>query len=118
MKTPAQGRASRGDRGWSISTHRLPRTYERPEVSGEINYRIRRRGLLDDLAGPRGIDLDPGTHRRRGRDRAQVAALRRRRLGADQFFDHRRVVLEQRPLGEVTLADHQVHDRVAVSPVL
>ena len=51
-------------------------------------------------------------------DRAQVAALGGRRLGPDQLLDHRRVVLEQALLLEVALADHQVHDRVAVGAVL
>src|ERR1700733_12571581 len=75
-------------------------------------------GLLDDVARPRRIDLDPRTHRGRERDRTDVAALGRRRLGADQLVHHCRVVLEQHALVEVTLADHEGDDRRAVGPVL
>ena len=47
-----------------------------------------------------GSTLMPGPIVEATRDRAQVLALRARRLGADQLVDQRRVVLEQRALVE------------------
>src|SRR4051812_18879658 len=76
------------------------------------------RVLLDEVARAGRVDLDPGPHRRGHGDRVQVAALRRRRLGPDQLAHHGRVVLEQIALLERRLADGDVHDRVAVRPVL
>src|ERR1700735_3525471 len=62
--------------------------------------------LLEQVAGTRRVDVHAGTHGRGEGDRTQVAPLGGRRLGADQLLDHGRVVLEQRALLEVTLADH------------
>src|SRR5437588_7374722 len=77
-----------------------------------------RRRLLEDVTGAAGVDLHARTHGGRQRDRAQVAAFGGGWLGAHQLFDHSRVVLEQLAVLEARLADHQVHDRRAVGPVL
>ena len=50
-----------------------------------------------------GSTLTPGPIVRRERDRADVAALGGRRLGADQLLDHGRVVLQQRLLSKFVL---------------
>src|SRR3954463_9996834 len=64
--------------------------------------------LLDDPARTGRVDAHAGPHRRRERDRAQVTALRRCRLGADELVDQRRVVLEQLALVQLGLADREV----------
>src|ERR687895_196371 len=74
--------------------------------------------LLDQVTGARRVDLDAGTHRRGDDDRAQVTALRRGRLGADQLLDDRLVVLEQVLVRERGLADGHVDDRRPVGAVL
>src|SRR5687767_2365881 len=48
-----------------------------------------------DLTRPRRVDVDAGPHRARQRDRAQVAPLRRSRLGAHDLLYDRRIVLQQ-----------------------
>src|SRR4051794_331262 len=117
-----------GDRrGFLLSVHRPPvrdfrrraRRAARPG-SSVARRRLRGgcRGLLEDVAGPPGVDLDARPHRRGDRDRADVAALRRRGLGADDLVDDRGVVLEQRAVLEARLADRQVDDRGAVGAVL
>src|ERR1700727_1450544 len=77
-----------------------------------------RYGLLHNVACARGVDLDARPHRRRHGDRADIATLGRRRLGPDELVDDGGVVLEQLAFLEVALADHQMHDRVAIGAVL
>src|ERR1700733_316080 len=74
--------------------------------------------LLGDVTCTARIDFHARSHRRGERDGVQVAPLGRRRLGPDQLFDHRGVVLEQHLLLEAALADDEVDDRVAVGAVL
>src|SRR4051812_2716384 len=64
------------------------------------------------------VDLDAGAHGRGQRDRLDVAALRARRLGADDLLHQRVVVLQQRVVVEARLADGQVHVGRAVGAVL
>src|SRR3954462_14042569 len=81
---------------------------------------LRRRGSLrlNKIAGARGIDLDPRALGRGQHDRADVPALGRGRLGADQLLDDGLVVLEQLLVAERGLADGHVDDRRAVGAVL
>ena len=74
--------------------------------------------LLEDVAGTGRVDLDARAHGRGEGDRAQVAALGRRGLGADELLDDGGVVLQQLALVEARLADRQVDDRGAVGAVL
>src|SRR5687768_78963 len=74
--------------------------------------------LFDQVSRARGVDLHAGPHRRGQHHRAQVPALRRGRLGADELLDDRLVVLEQHAVVEGRLADGHVHDRRAVGAVL
>src|SRR6266508_1042323 len=73
--------------------------------------------LLGDALGSLGIDVDAGPHRARQRDRADVAALRRGGLGADDLLDDGGVVLEQTALVEALLSDRQVDVGAAVGAV-
>src|SRR4051794_4788301 len=117
-----------GDRrGFLLSVHRPPvrdfrrRARRAPRPGSSVARRGLRggcRGLLEDVAGPPGVDLDARTHRRGDRDRADVAALRRRGLGPDDLVDDRGVVLQERAVVEARLADRQVDDRGAVGAVL
>src|SRR6478752_8469250 len=75
-------------------------------------------GVLHQVADPGRVQLDARAHRRGHRDRAQIAALRRRRLGAKDLLQHRLVVLDQRLLVERLLAERRVHDPGAVGAVL
>src|SRR3954469_16676895 len=77
-----------------------------------------RGALLEDVAGTGRVDLDAGAHRRGEHDRAQIAALGGRRLGADELVEDGGVVLEQLAVGEGALADREVDDRGAVGAVL
>src|SRR3954463_16668637 len=81
---------------------------------------LRRRGSLrlNKIAGARGIDLDPRALGRGQHDRADVPALGRGRLGADQLLDDGLVVVEQVLVRERRLADGHVDDRRAVGAVL
>src|SRR3954463_16094096 len=81
---------------------------------------LRRRGSLrlNKIAGARGIDLDPRALGRGQHDRADVPALGRGRLGADQLLDDGLVVVEQVLVRERGLADGHVDDRRAVGAVL
>src|SRR5919201_3457065 len=71
------------------------------------NCFLRSLQLLHDVTRPAWIDVDPRAHRRRQRDRADVAALGRRRLGAHDLLDDGCVVLEQLALAEALLADRE-----------
>src|SRR6266850_475022 len=79
-----------------------------------------RNGLLrlfkffQDTPRFRRVDVDAGAHRARERDLPDVAALRRRRLRADDLVHDRRVVLDESPLVEALLADREVHVRPPV----
>src|SRR4051812_43662924 len=74
--------------------------------------------LLQDTPNLRRVDVDPGAHRAREGHLADVAALRRRRLGAHDLVDDRHVVLDEGPLLEALLADREVDVRAAVGAVL
>src|ERR687888_592605 len=74
--------------------------------------------LFDDSPRPRRVDVDPGIHRARQRDRANVATLRRARLGADDLLQEGCVVLGEQALVEALLADRDVDVRAAVGAVL
>src|ERR687888_2015249 len=74
--------------------------------------------LFDDSPRPRRVDVDAGAHRARQRDRANVAALRRARLRAQDLLQQRRVVLGQPALVEALLADRDMDVRPAVGAVL
>src|SRR4051794_8177033 len=82
--------------------------------------RLRGRGSLrlNKILGARWVDLDPGAHGRGEHDGADVLALGRGRLGADQLLDDGLVVVEQVLVREGRLADRHVHDRRAVGAVL
>ena len=116
-KTPALRRAER---------RRMPSSYRLgwtsapvgpPTVSGDGRVL---RGcccllqLLDDVAGTGRVDVDAGPHGRRQGDRPDVAALRGRRLRADDLLDNGCVVLQELPLAEAPLADRQVDVRTAI----
>src|SRR3954453_8829918 len=73
---------------------------------------------LCEITGPRGIHLDTGALGGGHHDRADVLALGRRGLGADQLLDDRLVVAEQLVVLERRLADRHVDDRRAVGAVL
>src|SRR4051812_17359993 len=73
---------------------------------------------LNEVTCPRRVDLDAGAHRRGHHHRAEVPALGRGRLGADELLDDGLVVAEQLLVGERGLADRHVHDRRAVGAVL
>src|SRR3954454_15804245 len=73
---------------------------------------------LCEITGARGIHLDAGALGGGHHDRADVLALGRRRLGADQLLDDRLVVAEQLVVLERRLADRHVDDRRAVGAVL
>src|SRR5438270_241471 len=115
-------RASRPEPDHRLASRlRLVRTYAL--AAGGLGLRsmkisLRGYGLLDDVTGAGGIDLHARAHRRRERDRPDVAALGSGRLGSNQLVHHRGVVLEQATTLEVALANHEVHDRVPVSSVL
>src|SRR5689334_15763022 len=100
----------------------LSRSYARarPESLERLESALGGRSslLLNKIAGLRRVDLDPGAHGRGHRDRPDVLALGRGRLGADQLLDHGLVVLEQVLVGEGRLADGHVDDRGAVGAVL
>src|SRR4051794_211995 len=91
----------------------------RPAVSGSWS-RLRvgrdRRLRVRSCAGR--VDLDARPHGGGQRDRLDVAALRARRLGADDLVEQRQVVLQQRLVLEARLADRQVHVGRAVGAVL
>src|SRR5919198_2836125 len=95
-----------------------------PAVSGGVCASLRRYRfglllqLLDDSPRPRRVDVDAGAHRARQRDAANVAALRRARLGAEDLLQERRVVLGEPALVEALLADRDVDVRAAVGAVL
>src|SRR5438094_6472178 len=74
--------------------------------------------LFDDPARPRGIDVDAGPHRSRQRDPMDVAALRSRRLRAQDLVEDCDVVLDELALAEALLADRHVDVRAAVRSVL
>src|SRR5215204_5785775 len=74
--------------------------------------------LFGDALGSLGIDVDSGAHRARQRDRADVAALRRGRLGPDDLLDDGGVVLEQLSLVEALLPDRQMDVCAAIGAVL
>src|SRR4051812_21668187 len=98
----------------------LSRAYRftRPGVFGGSELGCSRFGrLLDQIAGLGRVDLDAGAHGRGQHDRAQVLALRRGRLRADELLDDRLVVLEQLLLAERRLAERHVDDRRAVGSV-
>src|SRR5215217_4910859 len=73
---------------------------------------------LDEVLGLRRVHLDAGAHGGGHHDRAQVLALGRGRLRADELLDDRLVVLEQLALLEGRLAERHVDDRGAVGAVL
>src|SRR5215217_321904 len=73
---------------------------------------------LDEVLGLRRVHLDAGAHGGGHHDRAQVLALGRGRLRADELLDDRLVVLEQLALVEARLAERHVDDRRAVGAVL
>src|SRR5438477_10995641 len=74
--------------------------------------------LLEDPARARGVDVDAGAHRARQRDAADVAALGRGRLGADDLVEEDGIVLGEVPLVEALLADRDVDVRASVGAVL
>src|SRR3954464_7435930 len=74
--------------------------------------------LLNKISGATRVHLHAGTHRRRHHDGADVLALGRGRLGADQLLDHGLVVGQQVVVRERRLADGHVHDRRTVGAVL
>src|SRR5262249_9448021 len=121
-KTPASRRASIPRTRFETPPIPVLCAQARPKVLGWSNFALTaslgRYRLLDNVASTAGVNLHARTHRGRERDGADIAALGRRRLGADQLVHHRRVVLEQAAVVEFPLADHQMHDRVAVGPVL
>src|SRR6266545_134685 len=104
----------------------MPRPYSRPprldfrplrgrqlSLATGVSADSLRRGfgpflLVGDALGSLGIDVDAGAYRARERDRADVPALRRGRLGADDLLDDGGVVLEQLPLVEALLPDRQM----------
>src|SRR5215218_6869726 len=90
-----------------------PRPYSRPP---RLDFGPLR--LFGDALGSLGIDVDSGAHRARQRDRADVAALRRGRLGPDDLLDDGGVVLEQLPLVEALLPDRQMDVCAAIGAVL
>src|SRR3954454_4331734 len=97
----------------------LRRAYGMPAVFGDsMGLRLYRRALLEDVPCAGGIDLDAGAHGGAERDRAQVATLGGRRLGADELVDQGGVVLEQLALVEAHLADRKMDDRGAIGAVL
>src|SRR4051812_1335567 len=63
---------------------------------------------LGEVAGDRRIDRNAGAGGRRHDDLFQVAALRRRRLGAQDLVECGTVVLDERLLVERRLADDEV----------
>src|SRR3954451_6330291 len=91
----------------------------RPAVSGSWS-RLRvgrgRRLRVRSCAGR--VDLDARAHGGGQRERLDGAALRARRLGADDLVEQRQVVLQQRLVLEARLADRQVHVGRAVGAVL
>src|SRR5438067_7719856 len=117
-QTPAHGGRGIGPRWGPSSRLRLLRTYalsrRRSRAFCVRNSSLRGGGFLDDVAGPGRVDLDPGAHGCCECDRADVAALGGGRLGTNQLVDHGCIVLQQATIVEVTLADHQVDDRVAI----
>src|SRR6266545_2532337 len=114
----------------------MPRPYSRPprldfrplrgrqlSLATGVSADSLRRGfgpflLLGNALGSLGIDVNAGAHRARERDRADVPALRRGRLGADDLLDDGGVVLEQLPLVEALLPDRQVDVGAAIGAVL
>src|SRR4051794_810591 len=78
----------------------------------------RRRLRLDQVARARRVDLDARPLRGGHDDGAQVLALRRGRLRADELLDDGLVVLEQLLVGERRLADRHVDDGGPVRAVL
>src|SRR3954465_13637532 len=97
----------------------LRRAYGMPAVFGDsMGLRLYRRALLEDVPCAGGIDLDAGAHGGAERDRAQVATLGGRRLGAEELVDQGGVVLEQLALVERHLADWKMDDRGAIGAVL
>src|SRR4051812_29800770 len=70
-----------------------------------------------EVTSARGIHLDAGTLGGGHHDRADVLALRRGRLGADQLLDDGLVVAQQLVVVERGLADRHVDDRRAVRAV-
>src|SRR3954454_12397268 len=96
-----------------LGSYGCPRSREK-----RLSWLLARRRLLENVACAGRVHLDPGAHGRRQSDRAQVAALRGRRLRAHELVDQCGVVLEQLALVERNLADRQVHDRGAIGAVL
>src|SRR6266545_5010338 len=114
----------------------MPRPYSRPprldfrplrgrqlSLATGVSADSLRRGfgpflLLGNALGSLGIDVNAGAHRARERDRADVPALRRGRLGADDLLDDGGVVLEQLPLVEALLPDRQMDVGAAIGAVL
>src|SRR5215208_4538284 len=90
----------------------------RQPASGLPSATLGCRALLYEITSARRVQLDPRTHGRGHDDRADVAALRRRRLRPDELLDDRLVVGEQVVVRERGLADGHVHDRRAVGAVL
>src|SRR4051794_25377850 len=83
-----------------------------------LRLRVRRDRRLRIRSCPGRVDLDARPHGRGQRDRLDVAALRARRLGADDLLEQRGVVAQQRGVVEARLADRQVHVGRAVGAVL
>src|SRR5436190_16284182 len=118
----------------------LPHTRSRDGAAWARTVRLRSRGGLDRdgilavravavarghgagqdlaLAGARLVYADAGAHARRERDRKEVAALRRRRLGANDLVDDGGVILEQCSLVEARLADREMDHGLAICAVL
>src|SRR5215213_6640626 len=90
----------------------LSRAYVLPGVSGEaeaVCSALGGTGLRLEVTDARGrIDLDAGPLGGGHDDRAQVLALRGRRLRADQLLDDRPVVLQQGGIVEGRLAHGHV----------
>ena len=93
------GIKSRAELGRVVGDYRLGRC-----ADGRLRLRLR----LREVAGDRRVDRDARARGRRDDDLLQVAALRRRRLGAQDLVQRGAVVLGQRLLVEGRLADHKV----------